>query len=64
MLFQFQFMLSVIGWRKKMTEYKDMTTEDLWKEITYLIQATHFIEADKELFMKAIQEYSYRGNGK
>ena len=47
-----------------MTEYKDMTTKDLWKEITYLIQATHFIEADRELFMKLIQEYSYRVNGK
>ena len=45
-----------------MTEYKEMSTEDLWKEITYVIQATHFIEADKELFMKLIEEYSYRGN--
>ena len=35
-----------------MTEYKDMSTKDLWKEITYLIQATHFIDVDKELFMK------------
>ena len=41
-----------------MTEYKDMSTEDLWKEITYLIQATHFIEVDKEIFIKLIKDYS------
>ncbi len=41
-------------------EYKDMDKGELWKEISTLIQATHFIEEDKNSFANLIQEYSFR----
>lgn len=44
-----------------MIEYVDMTKKELWSEIVVLVNATHFTESDKSLFIKLIEEYSNRG---
>ena len=41
-------------------EYKDYSTKELWQEIITLINSTNFIDADKELFIKLIEEYKNR----
>ena len=41
-------------------EYKDFSKKELWQEIMALINATHFNEIDKGLFIKLIEEYSNR----
>lgn len=37
-----------------------MTKGQLWKEITILVDSTHFSDKDKELFLQAIEEYSLK----
>lgn len=41
-------------------EYKDFSKKELWQEIMALINATHFIDPDKESFIKLVEEYSNR----
>ena len=41
-------------------EYKDYTKKELWQEIISLINATNFIDADKESFIKLIEKYANR----
>ena len=41
-------------------EYKDMNKEELWKEITLLIEMTHYPEENKELFLDCIKEWGAR----
>ncbi len=40
--------------------YKEMTLGELWQEITVLVDATHFSETDKKMFLKLIEEYGFR----
>lgn len=37
-----------------------MNKSELWKEITILVQATHFTEIDKEILLNLINEYSIK----
>jgi len=39
---------------------EEMSKKELWIEITDLVNATHFTDTDKEIFLKIIQEYSYK----
>lgn len=41
-------------------DYKDMRKEELFEEINVLINATHFIDEDKELFLNCIEEWGRR----
>lgn len=39
---------------------KDMTKGQLWKEITILVDSTHFSEIDKTYFLQLIEEYGLK----
>lgn len=40
--------------------YKDYTTEELWKEITIFVDSGHYSSTDKALFIQLIEEFSKR----
>mgnify|MGYP001582944519 CR=1 FL=1 len=40
--------------------YEQMNKGQLWKEITILVDSTHFSDVDKDLFLKVIEEYGQK----
>jgi len=41
-------------------DYENMNEQELWAEIIAIVNATHFAECDRTLFLKCIKEWKKR----